>query len=859
MPAKLAGMGSARPSRGEHRGHMDIYKPLPTGMVTSPFRPTRRKQLLELLNWYDLVAGGVTLTIVSLIVLPIVHHYGPAYILWPLGYAAYVLSKSAPGPLARPRDFVRDHIIGFVVLLTRYLSSVGMLPKRRARLSEPSAQRLLHFSLGFALTIAALLFSIEVRRADSALGLPGESDGALWLLFVLPILRLARYGSLVWIVAMTSLASVCITVTHLLSDGRLTTTSARLILIQCAWLVLICLLPAVLARYLAETRSGLEAAVAVVGELARQPYVTEQDFLNRSAEIIKRRLGYTEVNILVPTLTEDHQRDGLRFAGAATKHGQDLVTENLVISFQDGVGVTVAAAQRKRPQVVNDVRKDRERRRLFLENAHFKQTQSEMAFPIMLGGKLMGVLDIESDETFAFSDDDAAIMQAIVTHLAIALEYPQNVARAQELYRMSRTVTQHIFLHRSVQQMLQALAAAARQELAASSVVIYAWDPIRQIFLEPVTDGPLKAPVASAATIAESQGRSLVHKVMFLDSHASGEMGATDEPARQLWLGGDDQRRAFAERAGIKTCVALPLRTGWASDSSSNALGALFINYERPRLFGTEQQRWCQTVGDLASLALQNVWLHEQAAEEERRDIWYEIHDGMVQDAWILRDAIARVAEACERTNHLIDEERDDLDRAVWCSVSLHRQVNYLVDLWSETRRREAARSTHQGHPAAPDSGFFHELHEFATIVRQAYEVVCTFEGSGDDATVPSDIRYASHMIVREAIRNATRHGRASHIHIKATVANDQLALTVTDDGAGFRPARVRVPRGLKSIQRRAQHCGGCASVVSTPGKGTDVKAVIPLAGTTLVSDMPLVERSALSILSRPIGARRQE
>ncbi|CAM3967900.1 sensor histidine kinase [Smaragdicoccus niigatensis] len=73
---------------------------------------------------------------------------------------------------------------------------------------------------------------------------------------------------------------------------------------------------------------------------------------------------------------------------------------------------------------------------------------------------------------------------------------------------------------------------------------------------------------------------------------------------------------------------------------------------------------------------------------------------------------------------------------------------------------------------------------------------------------------------VREALNNVDRHACATSVRV--TVAPE--AVTVTDDGVGFDPARASAGFGLRaSIDARMRRAGGSSAVVSSPGAGTTV------------------------------------
>jgi signal transduction histidine kinase len=57
------------------------------------------------------------------------------------------------------------------------------------------------------------------------------------------------------------------------------------------------------------------------------------------------------------------------------------------------------------------------------------------------------------------------------------------------------------------------------------------------------------------------------------------------------------------------------------------------------------------------------------------------------------------------------------------------------------------------------------------------------------------------------------------------------MALTITDDGAGFDPAQATAGAGLANMRDRVDSVGGELEVTSTPGHGAMVRAVIPAEG----------------------------
>lgn len=104
-----------------------------------------------------------------------------------------------------------------------------------------------------------------------------------------------------------------------------------------------------------------------------------------------------------------------------------------------------------------------------------------------------------------------------------------------------------------------------------------------------------------------------------------------------------------------------------------------------------------------------------------------------------------------------------------------------------------------------------------------------------DDETlafIPSHSVAEIMNILREAVSNSLRHGKARHITLRAGRSDHAIALSVQDDGVGFNPGGRR-GHGLDNMQARAVALGGNLAVESTAGQGTLVILTLPLPDLT--------------------------
>jgi signal transduction histidine kinase len=197
-------------------------------------------------------------------------------------------------------------------------------------------------------------------------------------------------------------------------------------------------------------------------------------------------------------------------------------------------------------------------------------------------------------------------------------------------------------------------------------------------------------------------------------------------------------------------------------------------------------------------------WAQRRDAEEavlgERRRLARELHDGLAQElAYITTESrrlvghpgAERLAEAAERA---LEESRAAI-------LALTRPADEPLE------RTIAVAAQSIGARAGID---------VTVAVRP-----------GLDAS--AEVRQALLRILREAMSNAARHGRAGNVHVSLD-GPTPLVMAIADDGTGFDPGAARRPDslGLLSMQERALNLGGNLSVESVLGQGTTVAMVLP-------------------------------
>jgi len=102
-----------------------------------------------------------------------------------------------------------------------------------------------------------------------------------------------------------------------------------------------------------------------------------------------------------------------------------------------------------------------------------------------------------------------------------------------------------------------------------------------------------------------------------------------------------------------------------------------------------------------------------------------------------------------------------------------------------------------------------------------------------DDFKAEIEISVATQLfrIVQEAVVNVVQHSKATHLVVELTVANNQLTITVTDDGIGDAQELGRKPDfGLRIMRYRSGLIGAELDILPAPGKGIIVRCSCPVS-----------------------------
>ena len=253
-----------------------------------------------------------------------------------------------------------------------------------------------------------------------------------------------------------------------------------------------------------------------------------------------------------------------------------------------------------------------------------------------------------------------------------------------------------------------------------------------------------------------------------------------------------------------------------------------------------EQQRYVQAAGEAAMMWLANDRLEsdraltrielavsrrrvQEAAEEERRRIQRDLHDGAQQ----------RVLAMRAKVSGLLALDGGDSLR--------HRA---LIDIQHElTETLHEVRTLAEGvyPPLLTEYGLGRALRGVSRGLDG--RIAIADEGGGRYAPA---VEGAVYFACLEALQNAIKHGGdAATATVRLWREEDSLLFMVADDGVGFIPSEFDGSRGLVNMNDRIAALGGTLRIGSVPGVGTRVSGRIPFVGE---NDGPARERMPESL-----------
>src|SRR6266498_2160380 len=238
-----------------------------------------------------------------------------------------------------------------------------------------------------------------------------------------------------------------------------------------------------------------------------------------------------------------------------------------------------------------------------------------------------------------------------------------------------------------------------------------------------------------------------------------------------------------------------------------------------------ERESTLLTVANQAALALGTTILcidraRRLAVETERNRIARDIHDTVAQSLF----GIVYSLDACiTMLPQKAEDVRSELIELRTLANNAHDEVRRSIfDLWPSALTIEL---------------FTADLTDYISSCCRPRTFSVIFNNSGDFNNLSAGLRRTIYRMAQEALANSARHSGTQSAKLCLNVNEDQVNISVTDEGRGFDPSIAlsrslnREHFGLHGIRERALAMGGSCEIISTPNEGSRILIELPAKG----------------------------
>jgi signal transduction histidine kinase len=317
-------------------------------------------------------------------------------------------------------------------------------------------------------------------------------------------------------------------------------------------------------------------------------------------------------------------------------------------------------------------------------------------------------------------------------------------------------------------------------------------------------------------TSASGLGREIVQGARrHLGEGISGWVAKHKEPL--LLVGPIKDKRFSGAGRGIKDALCVPLMM------TDEVIGVLSVSNKKGEANFTQADldRLMEVSTPAARVIVLTLAQREADAESrawERKQLAQEIHDGPMQEL----SSVILLMELYKRIR------KDDTDRA---ETELTRAKEQALDCLQELRHfAYDLRLTDLEKLSLLD-----ELRRYTVEFQKRTGITVSLVVDGMRKEIPVGVKKNLYRIAQEALTNVRRHAKASEVEIRLHTTEDQLELSVKDNGRGFKlqealeRAQSEKRFGLLGMQERAYLMGGTLETETGPGKGTILRIILPL------------------------------
>jgi PAS domain S-box-containing protein len=199
------------------------------------------------------------------------------------------------------------------------------------------------------------------------------------------------------------------------------------------------------------------------------------------------------------------------------------------------------------------------------------------------------------------------------------------------------------------------------------------------------------------------------------------------------------------------------------------------------------------------------------AQEDERQQISMELHDNVKQ----------MMAASLLNVDFLKMLLRDEGT----ATPIIDNIKNYMREAIDELRK-----ISHRLAPSMDDTVSLEEkIRTLINTMNLSDRLRINYHVQGAGEAIRSDVQLAMYRILQEQFTNILKHSNASLVDISIQKSDEDIRMSIVDNGIGFEPSLMKIGIGLENIKRRVQVHNGSYVIQTSPGKGCKLEVTIPI------------------------------
>jgi PAS domain S-box-containing protein len=295
----------------------------------------------------------------------------------------------------------------------------------------------------------------------------------------------------------------------------------------------------------------------------------------------------------------------------------------------------------------------------------------------------------------------------------------------------------------------------------------------------------------------------------------------TDIATDPLWDGARDLTLSF----GLRACWSIPVL-----NNRGEVLAAFSVYYTIVKSPAEGEMNTFERIANLVTIIIESKRAEEKllkqeldkqkqiaqaivdAQEKERAEIGKELHDNINQ----ILSTTKLYLELAKNDNN---QRLNLINRS---AGNIHNAIHEI---------RNISRSLVPS--SIGDLGLQDSIADLVESIRTTKTIHVEFYPAGEfDTRISDKAKLMLFRIIQEQVNNVLKHSGARNLIIELILAeaDRNIELSITDDGKGFNPEKVRKKGlGLSNITSRAELFGGKVNIQSAPGRGCKLRVQIPI------------------------------